>query len=135
MIIKNSDGDMRKAISSLWMVSCSGVKDADQVREVLGLLPENLIPSLYKHLSARKFDNIINFADTELVDNGFSALAVLREVVRRVIVANPNVRGDGFADAMIKLSVTESRILNGADEYIQFLEAMRIITSCNEIKL
>jgi hypothetical protein len=126
---------MRKAISSLWMVSCSGVKDTNQIREILGLLPENLIQSLCELLATKKFDDIINFANAELVDNGFSALTVLREIARQVIVANPNVRGEEFTDAMIKLSVTESRILNGADEYIQFLEAMRIITSCNEIKL
>jgi replication factor C subunit 2/4 len=115
-IVLTSEGDLRKAITSLQ--SCARLKGdveiaKDDVYEISGVIPEKYLEGLLEVCQLNSYDRVQGFVD-DMICEGFSGHQLINQLHDHV-VAN-----SCFTDIQ-KLAASEHFLLEGADEYLHIM--------------
>lgn len=121
-IIETSEGDLRKAITSLQ--SCARLKSGQEivkedVFEITGVIPDKYIEGLLEVAQLNSYDRLQAAVD-DLICEGFSGHQLINQL-HDYVVTNACLT-DGQKSAICeKLAVSEHCLLEGADEYLQMM--------------
>eukprot|EP00088_Acartia_fossae_P065366 TRINITY_DN8059_c0_g1_i1.p1 TRINITY_DN8059_c0_g1~~TRINITY_DN8059_c0_g1_i1.p1 ORF type:complete len:360 (-),score=96.53 TRINITY_DN8059_c0_g1_i1:546-1625(-) len=120
-VIKTSEGDLRKAITTLQ--SCFRLKGGSEVSredvyEISGVIPERYIDSLLDVCQLNSFDRLQTQVD-EFMCEGFSVSQLINQLHERLIMQDGGLTDNQKSALAEKLAVAEHRLIEGADEYLQ----------------
>jgi len=127
-IVLTSEGDLRKAITSLQ--SCARLKGdveiaKDDVYEISGVIPEKYLEGLLEVCQLNSYDRVQGFVD-DMICEGFSGHQLINQLHDHVV--SNNCLTDSQKSAICeKLSVAEHCLLEGADEYLQIMSVATTI--------
>jgi len=121
-IIMTSEGDLRKAITSLQ--SCARLKgDAevgqDDVYEITGVIPERYIEGLLDVCQLGQYEKLQAHVD-DMMCEGFSGHQLISQLHDHMI-SNDCLTDQQKSTISEKLAVAEHCLLEGADEYLQVM--------------
>jgi len=121
-IIETSEGDLRKAITSLQ--SCARLKGdqeivKDDVYEITGVIPERYLEELLEVAQLNSYDRLQAKVE-DLVCEGFSAHQLISQLHDHV-VTNKCLTDNQKSAICEKLAVSEHCLLEGAEEYLQMM--------------
>ena len=129
-LLMTSEGDLRKAITSLQ--SCARLKSGsdkaitkEDVYELSGVVPEKWLDGLMEACKSNSFERVQSFVD-ELMCEGYS-VAQLFSQVHDQVVASETFSDRQKSDICEALAVNESRLLDGANEYLQLMDLASIM--------
>lgn len=129
-LLQTSEGDLRKAITSLQ--SCARLKQGadetiteNEVLEMGGVVPDSWMEKLLDVCGKNSFEKMQAFVD-ELSCEGFSVTQIIEQLHNRV------VKSDEMSDRQKSqvcetLAVNEYRLLDGANEYLQLMDLCSIL--------
>jgi replication factor C subunit 2/4 len=124
-LVKISEGDMRKAITYMqgaWTLYGKAM-NAAAVHEIAGTVPAPRITRLWQAIRTMPFEGVQQQIKALMLD-GFSAPAILARLQERVIAVNDRILSDRQkALISLKLASTNQRLVDGADEALQLLDA------------
>ena len=132
--ISTSEGDLRKAITSLQ--SCARLKAGEviveeDVYEITGVIPTKFIEGLLDVCQLNSYDRLQEYIDN-IVCEGFSAHQLINQLHDEVLTSNSLTDGNK-AEICDKLALAESCLLDGADEYLQMMSVathiMKVLSS------
>lgn len=126
-LIETSEGDLRKAITSLQSCAALRIGTAKEgsitkrdVYEMAGVIPGKWIDGLLEVCQKNSFENLQKYVD-KLFCEGFSGAQLICQIHDRIVAADDmSDRQKSFICE--KLAVNESRLLDGANEYLQILD-------------
>eukprot|EP00090_Calanus_glacialis_P046894 TRINITY_DN9434_c0_g1_i1.p1 TRINITY_DN9434_c0_g1~~TRINITY_DN9434_c0_g1_i1.p1 ORF type:complete len:359 (-),score=142.55 TRINITY_DN9434_c0_g1_i1:133-1209(-) len=127
-IVLTSEGDLRKAITSLQ--SCARLKGdveiaKDDVYEISGVIPEKYLEGLLEVCQLNSYDRVQGFVD-DMICEGFSGHQLINQLHDHVV--SNNCLTDSQKSAICeKLAVAEHCLLEGADEYLQIMSVATTI--------
>jgi len=133
-IIMTSEGDLRKAITTLQ--SCARLKGGDEVTkldvyETSGVIDEKYIDELLDACQLNSYERLQAQVDN-LICEGFSATQLMNQLVDKLI-NNPVLTDSQKSEIGERLAVAEHCLVEGADEYLQILAVstsiMRILAT------
>lgn len=129
-ILESSEGDLRKAITTLQSASKlkmggDEVITKKDVCDISGVIPEKWIKHLMEACQSNSFETLCKFVD-EFICEGFSAIQLINQLLD-VVVAS-----DAFGEMQKSvicetLAVNESRLLDGANEYLQIMDTCSVL--------
>jgi len=127
LLIESSEGDMRKAITTLQ--SCSrlntNVTEKD-IFEVSGTVPNLWIDRLLNKVGkSGSFDKVNDFVK-DLSAEGYSITKIISQV-HDTVVGCDKMTDHQKSAICEKLAVSEARLLDGASEYLQMLDIISFI--------
>jgi len=129
-LIETSEGDLRRAITALQ--SSARLKNPDRpevshqdVCEVAGVVPQKWIEGLFEACSKNSFPAIQSFVD-KLTCEGFSGSQLINQVHDKVI-ASERLSDSQKSVICETLAVNESRLLDGANEYLQVMDLCSVM--------
>jgi len=127
-IVLTSEGDLRKAITSLQ--SCARLKGdveiaKDDVYEISGVIPEKYLEGLLEVCQLNSYDRVQGFVD-DMICEGFSGHQLINQLHDHV-VANNCLTDSQKSTICEKLAVSEHCLLEGADEYLQIMSVATTI--------
>jgi len=127
LLIDSSEGDMRKAITTLQ--SCSrlntNITERD-IFEVSGTIPNSWIDRLVNKVGkSGSFDKVDDFVK-DLSAEGFSITRIISQV-HDTVVGSDKMTDHQKSAICEKLAVSEARLLDGASEYLQMLDIISFI--------
>ena len=131
-----SNGDLRKSILLLQNVKyaeknyadCNYKIKSDDIYEMCKYISDAQIKK-YIH-SIRQNDNILNIMNVskDIINKGYVFNSVINKITQ-CIIYDKSVNDKSKAQVLFELSSIEKNINDGADEYIQLLKLMNIISS------
>jgi len=133
-VITTSEGDLRKAITSLQ--SCARLKSGEEINEedvyeITGVIPTKYIEGLLEVCQLNSYDRLQQFVD-DLVCEGFSGHQLINQLHDEVVTSN-SLKDENKAEICDKLATAENCLLDGADEYLQVMSVatymMKILSS------
>ncbi|KAJ1916429.1 Subunit of heteropentameric Replication factor C (RF-C) [Mycoemilia scoparia] len=130
-LIKTSEGDMRKAITSLqsaYHLSTTGKITDATVRDMTGVIPSTVIDKLMDAIQKDSFGDIQSVVD-DLIYDGYSAAQILQQIHSHVI-QNPEFSSLQKSKMALVFGTTDFALSEGADEQLQIL-SMNIPTGAN----
>lgn len=121
-IVETSEGDLRKAITSLQ--SCARLKGGQEVEkqdvyEITGVIPDSFIEGLLEVAQLNSYDRLQSAVD-DLICEGFSGHQLISQLHDHV-VTNACLTDSQKSAICEKLAVSEYCLLEGADEYLQMM--------------
>jgi len=121
-IILTSEGDLRKAITSLQ--SCARLKGEgeiakDDVYEISGVIPERYLEGLMEVCQLNQYERVQVFVD-DMICEGFSGHQLINQLHDHVVF-NDCLSDSQKSAVCEKLAVSEHCLLEGADEYLQIM--------------
>lgn len=121
-IIQTSEGDLRKAITSLQ--SCARLKGEvevgqEDVYEISGVIPERYIEGLLEVCQLNSYDRLQGHVE-DMMCEGFSAHQLINQLHDHT-VTNDCMTDQQKSAICEKLAVSEHCLLEGADEYLQVM--------------
>lgn len=124
MLISTSEGDLRKAITSLQSAHrLKGRREIleEDVCEIVGVVPANCIDSLLQLCrTSNSYEKLEQFVQVSFMAEGFAANQIFNQLHDK-IVASPDVK-DGVKSIICEtLAVAEHKLVEGADEYLQLM--------------
>jgi len=127
LLIDSSEGDMRKAITTLQ--SCSrlntNITERD-IFEVSGTIPNSWIDRLVNKVGkSGSFDKVDDFVK-DLSAEGFSITRIISQV-HDTVVGSDKMTDHQKSAICEKLAVSEARLLDGASECLQMLDIISFI--------
>jgi replication factor C subunit 2/4 len=127
-IVKISRGDLRKAINFLQKCfNCFDEQDNEEILEdVSGILPSKIFNELIENIFNKKIDLIdkqINYICLE----GYSLVNQI--LLFHDYIINSNLSNEQKSNIIIKISDVDQNLINGCDEYIQFIRLVYYIVS------
>ena len=132
-IISTSEGDLRKAITSLQ--SCARLKSSEEVNEedvyeITGVIPSRYIEGLLEVCLLNSYERLQQFVD-DLICEGFSGHQLINQLHEEVVSSN-TMTDNNKADICWKLAGAEHCLLEGGDEYLQMMAVashmMKVLT-------
>jgi len=127
LLINSSEGDMRKAITTLQ--SCSRLNTDITERdifEVSGTVPNQWVDRLLNKVGrSGSFDKVNDFVK-DLSAEGFSITRIISQV-HDTVVGSDKMTDHQKSAICEKLAVSEARLLDGASEYLQMLDIISFI--------
>jgi len=129
-LIETSEGDLRRAITTLQSASRLKNPDRPQVQrndvcEVAGVVPEKWVNGLMDVCAKSSFPDMQDYVD-KMICEGFSGSQLIAQLHDK-LVANEEM-DDGQKSAVAEvLAVNESRLLDGANEYLQIIDLCSIM--------
>lgn len=123
-LVTTSGGDLRKAITTLQSAVrlCPlGDFNADIIDQVTGIVPSGDIDDLVKCCEQGVYDRVDAAVDNFIL-NGHGASQVLQQLFERV-VSTDSLSDVEKSRVLEQLGSCECRLLDGADEYLQLLDA------------
>ena len=133
-VISTSEGDLRKAITSLQ--SCARLKSSEEINEedvyeITGVIPTKYIEGLLEVCQLNSYERLQQFVD-DLVCEGFSGHQLINQLHDEVVTSN-SLNDQNKAEICAKLATAESCLLDGADEYLQVMSVatymMKVLSS------
>ena len=133
-VITTSEGDLRKAITSLQ--SCARLKSSEEINEedvyeITGVIPTKYIEGLLEVCQLNSYERLQQFVD-DLVCEGFSGHQLINQLHDEVVTSN-SLNDQNKAEICAKLATAESCLLDGADEYLQVMSVatymMKVLSS------
>ena len=133
-VITTSEGDLRKAITSLQ--SCARLKSSEEINEedvyeITGVIPTKYIEELLEVCQLNSYERLQQFVD-DLVCEGFSGHQLINQLHDEVVTSN-SLNDQNKAEICAKLATAESCLLDGADEYLQVMSVatymMKVLSS------
>ena len=127
-IVKISRGDLRKAINFLQKCfNCFNEQDNEEILEdVSGILPSKIFNELIENIFNKRIDLIdkqINYICLE----GYSLVNQI--LLFHDYIINSNLSNEQKSNIIIKISEVDQNLINGCDEYIQFIRLVYYIVS------
>lgn len=141
-ILDTSEGDLRKAITTLQSAaklhgetaSDKGTESNVNVSEndicdIAGVVPDKWIEKLFEACRSNQFENLESLVN-DITCEGFSGTQLLNQLHDRIVIT------DDFTDLQKsimceKLAVCSSRLLDGANEYLQMVDLCSTIMKTN----
>jgi len=133
-LIKISEGDMRRAITSLQ--SCHRLKGKDHVltvedvEEISGFVPMEWIEKLYSACLTGNYDKVDSVIE-ESCRNGLPAARIIDQFFHFTL-DNTDLNDEQKAKIFVKISECNFRLMDGGNEYLQLMDLgtaiMRIVT-------
>jgi len=125
-----SDGDMRKAIMFLqnlkYLLNYKNHITNDDILELGGYLHcdlRNKIANICSHkINEINIKYIVSIAK-EIINNGYPINIVIKEI-NDIIIENENISDKIKANISYHIGITEKRLIDGADEYLQLLSIL-----------
>jgi replication factor C subunit 2/4 len=131
-ILDTSEGDLRRAITTLQSAaklrsnSESEKGDGDtivsknDICDIAGVIPDKWIDKLFDVCQSKIFENLEAYVN-DMTCEGFSGAQLINQLHERIVIS------DDFSDLQKsiiceKLAVSSSRLLDGANEYLQLLD-------------
>jgi len=133
-VITTSEGDLRKAITSLQ--SCARLKTEeevteDDVYEITGVIPARFLEGLLEVCQLNSYERLQEYIDN-LICEGFSAHQLINQLLDDVVTSS-SMSDNNKAEICDKLALAESCLLDGADEYLQIMSVatsmMKVLAS------
>ncbi|KAJ3330289.1 hypothetical protein HDU76_006006 [Blyttiomyces sp. JEL0837] len=124
-LIETSEGDLRRAImymQSSYRLYQSESIPADVIYEIAGVVPENVMDSLFSAWVSRKFD-VIQSTLASAVKAGFSANQIMNQLHSKVI-ADVTLTSRQKALACRQFGSMDKALIDGADEHLQLLNLL-----------
>jgi len=121
-IVQTSEGDLRKAITSLQ--SCARLKGGEEIAqydvyEISGVIPEKYLEGLLEVCQLNSYDRVQGYVD-DMICEGFSGHQLMSQLHDQVVCSG--CLTDNQKSAICeKLAVSEHCLLEGADEYLQIM--------------
>lgn len=129
-ILKLSQGDMRRAVTILQSVqalSMGGAIKWENVAEMSGLPPENVIQPLLQSLTSKSFDSMEQ-AVSNVIAEGYAAQYIIGALLQRVVLEEDSKIDDiGRAKLSIKIAETDKKLMDGADDYLQLISVCSLV--------
>jgi len=124
-LIEISDGDMRRAVTSLQSAarfSTSGAEvSAEDVAEMCGVIPDGIVDELISACRRGRYEQLEKTMN-KIMSQGYAAYDVLLQVHDRVVMEDEDTNDIAKSKVCEKLAICEKRLLDGADEYLQLLD-------------
>ncbi|KAG1714098.1 Replication factor C subunit 4 [Nymphon striatum] len=127
-LIDTSEGDMRKAITSLqsgFRLKGSDGICASDIFEMNGIIPKNVMQKLYEVCSSDSYEKLEAFVQ-DLITEGYSAGQFINQV-HDTIVTSLEYSDNQKSVITEKLAICDKRLQDGADEYLQILDVSTTI--------
>jgi len=123
-VIKTSEGDLRKAITTLQ--SCYRLKGGtdihqEDVYEISGVIPDRFINGLLDTCQLNSFERLQTQVE-EFMCEGFSISQLINQLHERLIMNDGGLTDTQKSALAEKLAVAEHRLIEGADEYLQLMD-------------
>ena len=128
-IISISRGDLRKAINLLQKCfnSYGDNINEDLLNELSGTIPSNIFNSLITNINNKNTKNVDNIINKIFLD-GYSMVNQI--LLFHNYIINSNLSSDQKAKIVCKISEIDQNLINGCDEYIQFMKLAYYIMIC-----
>ena len=127
LLIRTSEGDMRKAITTLQ--SCSRLNSnisRKDIFEVSGSVPDHWIEELIEKVGkSGSFDKVTAFVE-RIMCEGFSLTQIIGQIHDKIVEHNA-LNDNQKSVIQEKLAVAEGRLIDGASEYLQMLDIATVI--------
>lgn len=127
LLIRTSEGDMRKAITTLQ--SCSRLNSnisRKDIFEVSGSVPDHWIEELIEKVGkSGSFDKVTAFVE-RIMCEGFSLTQIIGQIHDKIVEHNA-LNDNQKSIIQEKLAVAEGRLIDGASEYLQMLDIATVI--------
>lgn len=123
-LLETSEGDLRKAItlfqSCARLRSATGQEiEAEDVLEISGKVPSKWLTGLLEVCTTNSFDKLTAYVD-ELMCEGFAVTQLISQLHDKV-VEDESLSDKQKSIICEELAIGESRLLSGANEYLQLL--------------
>lgn len=127
-IVKISRGDLRKAINFLQKCfNCFSEEENEEILEdVSGILPKQIFDELIENIFNKKLDVIDKQINTICLE-GYSLVNQI--LLFHDYIINSNLSNEQKSNIIIKISDVDQNLINGCDEYIQFIRLVYYIVS------
>lgn len=124
MLITTSDGDLRKAITSLQ--SAYRLKGQKQILkqdicEISSVIPDKLIEDLFKLCKkSNSYEELERFIEQTFIMEGFPANQIFSQVYDKIVTSS-DISDNVKSVICDTLAVCDHRLVDGADEYLQIV--------------
>ena len=118
---------MRKAINLLQTAQQLNGDSiaADQIVEIAGLAPKNILHVLWTAIKSNQGKNVIAAVD-DLLINGYPASTLFQQLCTDLI-ESPDLNDVKKSKLSIKLAQADKHLLDGADEELQLLDVVMTV--------
>jgi replication factor C subunit 2/4 len=127
-IIKYSRGDLRKAIN--FLQKCYNAYDENIndfiLEEVSGILPNNMFEELINYIFTKDLTNIDKYIKYIYLE-GYSLVNQI--LLFHDYIINSNITNKQKSNIILKIVEIDQNLINGCDEYIQFIRLAYYIIS------
>jgi replication factor C subunit 2/4 len=134
-ILKQSNGDMRRAVTTLQSVHslADGSDDIgpDLIAEIAGIPSSTAINELWHSVSdtaTSSFDGM-NKAVNNICAAGYSAQSLLAVLLPNVVTSD-TLSEVSKSKIAIRIAEAEKNMIDGADEYLQLMTVCSLMLSC-----
>lgn len=131
-ILEQADGDMRHAVTTLQSVHSLAVGSQpltkDIISEIAGLPPSSVMDQLWNEFGASSFDSMQKMVESISAD-GYSAKMLLSALLSKMLVDTKLSELDK-AELAIRIAEAEKCMMDGADEYLQFMTVCSHALTC-----
>lgn len=131
-ILKQAQGDMRRAVTTLQSVHALGDADfnTEDIAEMAGVPPASVVEGLWTALQTSEFGKM-ETAVEDVCANGYSAQDMLLALSKKVI-ESVQLNELSKADLSIRIAEAEKNLVDGADEYLQLMTVCSMALTCFE---
>ncbi|RIA96314.1 P-loop containing nucleoside triphosphate hydrolase protein [Glomus cerebriforme] len=128
-LIKDSQGDLRKAIS--WLNNASKLhKDdrvtVDTIKETVGIVPDDIINGLIESAASKSYDKIQETVN-DVIASGYFGKQVIEQVFLKVL-QDLRINEDHKCNIGESLGIIDKRLVDGGCELFQVLSLMCAIS-------
>lgn len=127
-IIKTSEGDLRKAITTLQsahrLKGEEGIEVVD-VYEIAGVIPDTFVSSILKTCSSNSYEQL-EVAVKDMLREGYSATQIISQI-NDIIVDRGDLTDKQKSVICERLAIVDKRLCDGADEFLQVMDLFTVI--------
>lgn len=140
-ILEQADGDMRRAVTTLQSIhalTVGGVSTVSKetIAEISGQPPDSVVDELWNALgsgpesaaTAPNFDSMQKIVEAVCLE-GYSAQILLSSLLPKV-VESTSLSELSKAEIAIRIAEAEKNMIEGADEYLQFMTVCTLVLNC-----
>nr|XP_027206237.1 replication factor C subunit 4-like [Dermatophagoides pteronyssinus] len=129
ILIKISDGDLRKAITLIQTLSlisdsndCNEISP-DDICEIAGQVPMKCIEHFFNICrNSKSYSQLLN-ETTKIIHSGYSATQFLCQLQEWLAIADECLLNDGQKSKICwQIGIIDKRLLDGGDEFLQLLQ-------------
>ena len=158
-IIQYSDGDMRRAVTTLQSVhsivtgatsnstnsskirsiSATNLMSSAMIAEIVGVPPDHVVNELWDTCIQSSY-NVMHAGVENVIASGFSAQLLLSALLTRILIVPEEGKDDSmdlkYLDELslaliaIRIAEAEKNMIDGADEYLQLMTVCSLIFTC-----
>jgi replication factor C subunit 2/4 len=124
-ILDVCEGDLRRAVNLLQCVSTVLDNSTNfQIKQLFGHLPDDLIIKTIEILKSKNFSKIINFTESNLIRDGYSAAFILSALHENLLLKNTELSNYQKNKIALILWDSDKSVSIGCNENIQILNCM-----------